>query len=178
MSRMEMIDPNAANGRTKLLFDGLVKRRGRVSHMVRVLANSPAAVNAYFSFNAALSGGELPIEIRERIAIAVAQANGCSSCLAAHTEFGRTEGISNAELDAARDGQSQDPKITAALHFALSAMRNVGDVTDSELAMIRENGFSEAAIMEMIATVFINVFTNAVNHIAHTVPDYPEVPQR
>ena len=178
MTRMEMIDPNAATGRTKLLFDGLVKRRGRVSHMVRVLANSPAAVNAYFSFNAAMAGGELTAATRERIAIAVAQANGCETCLAAHTEFGRNEGISDAELDAARDAQSQDPIVAIALRFALSVMRNVGHVTDVELAEIRENGYSEAAIMEIIATVFINVFTNAVNHIGHTVPDYPAVSRR
>lgn len=178
MKEIEMIDPSLATGRTKLLFDSLVKRRGRVTNMVRVLANSPAAVNAYFSFNAAMASGELPVAIRERIAIAVAQANGCATCLAAHTEFGRNEGISDSELDAARDAQSEDARIASGLRFALSVMRSVGKVSDLELSEIRDSGYSEAAIMEIVATVFINVFSNAVNHIGKTVPDFPDFTNR
>jgi alkylhydroperoxidase family enzyme len=52
-------------------------------------------------------------------------------------------------------------------------------VSDAELAAVREAGFSDGAIMEIVATVFINVFTNAVNHVAETEPDEwpePEVP--
>lgn len=175
MAKIEMIDPESVTGRTKLLFDGLFKRKGRVTNMVRVLANSPAAVNAYFSFNSAMAGGELPVVIGERIAIAVAQANRCTTCLAAHTQFGRDEGLSDAELYSARSAESEDPKIATALRFALSVMRGVGNVSDAELMEIRQNGYSEAAIMEIIGTVFINVFTNAVNHIGKTTPDYPEV---
>jgi uncharacterized peroxidase-related enzyme len=176
MTKIEMIDPESVTGRTKLLFDGLFKKRGRITNMVRVLANSPAAVNAYFSFNSAMAGGELPVAIRERIAIAVAQANGCTTCLAVHTQFGRNEGVSDAELYAARSEESEDPQIATALRFALSVMRGVGNVRDAELTEIRESGYSEAAIMEIIATVFINVFTNAINHIGKTISDYPEVP--
>jgi len=175
---MELIEPDSVTGRTKSLFEALIKRRGRVSNMVRVLANSPAVVSAYFSFNASMAGSELSAQVKERIAIAVAQENGCSTCLAAHTEFGRNEGIPDEELDSARDAKSEDPRVTTALRFALSVMRNVGHVSDTELAEIRGAGYGEAAIMEITATVFINVFTNAVNHVGQTVPDYPPVPPR
>ena len=40
---------------------------------------------------------------------------------------------------------------------------------------VKAAGFSDAAIMEIPAVVFINVFINAVNHIAKTVPDYSAV---
>ncbi len=175
MLRLPMIDPAASSGRLKTLLDSLVARRGRVTHMVRVLANSSAATSAYFSFNANIANGVLSAELRERIAIAVAQANGCATCLAAHTEFGRKDGISDAELKLAREARSEDESITAALRFALSVMTTVGAVKDEELASIRAAGFGEAAIIEITATVFINMFTNAVNHLAQTTPDYPAV---
>ena len=150
MTKIEMIDPESVTGRTKLLFDGLIKTRGHITNMVRVLANSSAAVNAYFSFNSAMAGGELPVAIRERIAIAVAQANGCATCLAAHTQFGRNEGVSDAELYAARGAESEDPQVATALRFALSVMRGVGHVSDTELIEIRQNGYSEAALKSLL----------------------------
>jgi AhpD family alkylhydroperoxidase len=91
MTRISLIDPGITTGRTKLLLDSLAARRGRVTTMVRVMANSPAAVNGYFSFNAAMSASTLPAALKERIAIVVAEANACATCLAAHTAFGRDE---------------------------------------------------------------------------------------
>jgi len=116
--------------------------------------------------------------LREQIAIVVAEANGCAPCLAAHTAFGRQEGLSDVELEAARDARSMDPAITTALGFALSVMRTVGHVSDADLVAMKSHGFDDAAILEIVAIVFMNVFTNAVNHVAGTVPDYPAVPAR
>jgi AhpD family alkylhydroperoxidase len=133
MTRIPMVDPDQTTGRLRALLDGVAAKRGRVPAMVRVLANAPAALSGYFSFHAALGSGVLHPALREQIAIAVAEANGCDTCLAAHTEFGRQEGLSDGELDAARDGRSMDPATTAALGFAISVMRTVGHVSDAEL---------------------------------------------
>jgi AhpD family alkylhydroperoxidase len=49
----------------------------------------------------------LPAALRERIAIAVAEANACGVCLAAHTHFGRNEGLPEIELSQARDATAR-----------------------------------------------------------------------
>jgi AhpD family alkylhydroperoxidase len=108
-----------------------------------------------------------PQPANAQTAIAVAEANGCRTCLAAHTHFGRGEGIPEADLLAAREATSSDPGVAAALSFAMAVMRGIGHVSDTELAAVRAAGFSDGAIMEIVATVFINVFTNAVNHVTH-----------
>lgn len=59
MERIPLVDPETTSGRTRLLLDSLVKRRGRVTRMVRVLANSPAATDAFFSFNAAMAASPM-----------------------------------------------------------------------------------------------------------------------
>ena len=171
MTNITLLDPTTVTGRAKSIMDGMAVRLGRVPNMIRALAHSPAALAGYSGFHAALAGGVLSAELRERIAIAVATANDCRTCLAAHTHFGRHEGIPEQELAAARDGRSADPAIAAALRFALIALRGIGHVPEAEQAAIRAAGFGDAAMMEIIAVVFVNVFTNAVNHLAGTEPD-------
>lgn len=178
MTRLPLVDPAAATGRVKTVLDGQAARRGKASAMMRAVANSPAALYGLASFNAALAGGVLPETLREQISIAVAEANHCRTCLAAHTSFGRSAGLGEAELAAARAGRSANPKAQAALTFALRVMATVGDVADEELAAVRAAGYGDDAIMEITALVFLNVFTNAVNHVAGTAPDYPEPPLR
>jgi hypothetical protein len=72
------------------------------------------------------------------------------------------------ELAKARRAKSEDPAVTVALRFASVVMRSVGH--DRALADVRAAAY-DAAIMEIVATVFINVVTNAVNHVAGTIPD-------
>jgi uncharacterized peroxidase-related enzyme len=181
MTHIPLLDPASVSGRARAIMDGIAGRRGRVPHMIRALGHSPAALAGYSAFHASLAGGVLSAGLRERIAIAVAAANDCQTCLAAHTYFGRGEGVEEQELLAARDGRSADPATEAALRFALAAMRGVGHVSAEELAAVRAAGFNDAALMEIVATVFVNVFTNAVNHLAGTEPDdwgaKPEAPR-
>jgi uncharacterized peroxidase-related enzyme len=178
MPRLPLIDPATATGRAKTLLDGIAAKRGSVANMPRVLANSPAALGAYLSFGAQLANGVLTAALRERIAIAVAEANHCATCLAAHTAFGRTEGLAESELDAARGFASADPAAAPALRFARAVLASLGHVPDEELASVRGAGFGDDAIMEIVATVYVNVFTNAVNHVAETPPAHPVPPPR
>jgi uncharacterized peroxidase-related enzyme len=171
MTTITLVDPATVTGPAKSIMDGIAARRGGVPNMVRALAHSPAALAGYSRFLSALAGGVLSAALRERIGIAVARVNDCHTCLAAHTHYGRREGISEEELAAAREGRSSDPATAAALRFALLALRGVGHVSEAEQAAARAAGFADAAMMEIIAVVFINVFTNAVNHLAGTEPD-------
>ena len=116
-------------------------RRGRAPNMIRAIAHPPAALAGYSSFDAALAGGKLSAELRGRIAIAVVTANDCNTCLAAHTHFGRREGVPEKELAAARDGHSADSATAAALRFTLVAPRGIGHVPKAEQAAMRAAGF-------------------------------------
>jgi uncharacterized peroxidase-related enzyme len=169
-----MIDPAAATGLAHTLLAGVAAKRGHVPGMVRVLANAPAALAGYLGFSAHLGNGVLSAALRERIAVAVAAVNGCAPCLMVHTRLGRAVGLSETEIDAAHHGTSDDPAVASALSFALAVMSATGRVSDHELSDIRTAGYDNTAIVEIIATVFMNVFTNAINHVAETVPDVPE----
>ena len=175
MSRFKPVDPATATGRTKELLDAVKQKFGMVPNITRLMANSPAVLEGYLGFSGALAGGRLDPQLRERIAIAVASANGCNYCLSAHTAVGQMVGLSQDELTAAQQGQSSGEKEAAALHFATKIVRERGWVADEDVAALRQVGFDDGEIVEIIATTVLNIFTNYFNHVAETELDFPLV---
>ena len=109
----------------------------------------------------------------------VAEFNGCNYCLSAHDYLGRNVAkLSDGEIDAARDGHSQNTRADAALQFARRVVEHRGRVTDTDLATLRGAGFDEASVIEIVVTVALNVLTNYVNNVAQTDIDFPRVSAR
>jgi AhpD family alkylhydroperoxidase len=143
---------------------------------MKVVGNSPAALEGYLSLNGALAKGKLNVKLRESIALAVAEFNGCDYCLSAHDYLGRNVAkLSQGEIDAARIGFSDNNYDNAALHFARRVAESRGRVSDADLATLRAAGFDEAGVIEIVVTVALNVLTNYVNNVAQTDIDFPEV---
>jgi uncharacterized peroxidase-related enzyme len=175
MSRLLALDPELATGRTKQLFDAVHAQLGLVPNMVRVIANSPAALKGYLAFGGALASGALDEQLQEQIALAVAEANGCGYCLSAHAAIGKAAGLSDADVAAARRGTAADLKHAAALQFAAALVEGRGRVTGTDLARVRTAGYTDEQIVEIIAAVALNVFTNYLNITAHTDLEFPPV---
>ena len=175
MPRLTAIPAEQAPGKAKDLLASVQKQLGVTPNLMRTLANSPAALDAYLGFGAALGQGVLEGKVREQIALTVAEANSCDYCLAAHTTIGKLVGLSADELAASRSASSWDPKINAALKFARLVVAKRGLVTDSDVSQLRQAGHSEAEVVEIIANVALNIFTNYFNHIAGTEVDFPKV---
>ncbi len=132
-------------------------------------------LDAYLGFGKALSGGKLRASLREQIALAVAGANGCAYCAAAHTALGKMHGLDSPELAANLDGRASDPVVAAALDFALAIVDKRGWVDDADLARVRAAGYGEGEIAEILATVALNLFSTYFNHVAETEVDFPSV---
>ncbi|HEX4557222.1 MAG TPA: carboxymuconolactone decarboxylase family protein [Xanthobacteraceae bacterium] len=175
--RIAPIDPATAVGPVKVLLDGVRKRLGRLPMLMRVLAHSPAALAGYLGLSGALAKGALPVQLRERIGIAVAEANRCGCCLAAHMEYGRAAGLPDGELDAARDAGSVQPAAAAALRFARALLASGGHLAEADLANMRDAGFDDAAMVEIAAIVAVNAFSNTVNNLAGAIPDVVAPPR-
>lgn len=148
---------------------------GATPNMFKAVANSPAALKSMWGSFGALGGGTLGARLGEQIAIAIANRNRCEYCLAAHTVLGKNAGVGAAELAAAQIGHSDDPKTAAALHFALKVVSERAQVSAGDIATLREVGFTDEHIVEIMAHVALNLFTNYVN-VAFDVPvDFPKV---
>jgi uncharacterized peroxidase-related enzyme len=175
MQRLNAIDPQTANGKVKELLDGVQKKLGITPNMVRTMANSPAVLEAYLNFSNSLSTGKLTARLREQIAIAVAETNSCEYCLSVHSALGKMIGLSEDEISATRQSKSNDAKTEVALNFAHRIVAARGELSDADVNAVRQAGFDDGDIAELIANVALNIFTNYFNHIAQTVLDFPRV---
>lgn len=176
MSRISIPTADNAVEATKPLLAAVHKQLGIVPNLMKLVGHSPAALEGYLSLNGALGKGQLSVQLRERIALAIAEYNGCDYCLSAHDYLGRNVAkISSAELDAARAAHSEDASTQAALQFALQVAHSRGRVSDGDIATLRLAGFDEAAVIEIVANVAVNVLTNYINNVAQTDIDFPVV---
>lgn len=147
---------------------------GSAPNLFRLVANSPAALEGYLGLFGALGKGSLPAPTRERIALAIAQYNGCGYCLSAHTYLGeKLAKLSAQEIAYNRKGHSTDPKADAAVVFAVKVAENRGRVADTDLAAVRSAGYADAQIIEIVQHVALNVWTNYLNEVAQTDIDFP-----
>lgn len=175
MQRLTAVDPAEAVGKAKQLLDGVQAKLGFAPNLMRTLANSPAALKALLDFNAALATGSLDAKFREQIALTVAQANSCEYCLSAHSAIGGMVGLTDEEMLASREAQSAVAKQNAGLKFAQAVVVERGEVSNRDLAQVKEAGYTDGEIAEIVANVAVNIFTNYFNHVAQTVVDFPLV---
>jgi uncharacterized peroxidase-related enzyme len=175
MSRLPIPDLDTAPDASKPILEAVHKQLGVVPNMFRLIAASPAALEGFAGNNAALAK-TLYVKTRERIALAVAQVNGCDYCLSAHTYLGlNLAKLTPEEVARNRRGQSGDAKADIAVRFAAKVVRERGQVSDSDIAELREAGYADGQIVEIVAVAAENVFTNLLNNVARTDIDFPAV---
>lgn len=176
MQRIKALDPKVATGKSKKLFDEIHSNLGMVPNMMRTMGNSPAVLSGYLSFNEALGESSIGAELGELIAITIANVNSCNYCNAAHSFIGeKLVSIDNDLINAARTGKVSDEKTQTALSFAKTLVIQKGKISIEDVSLLKEAGFTEGEIAEIIAHVALNIFTNYFNNAVSVEVDFPEV---
>jgi len=178
MSHVPLIDATQTTADRAAVLNQIQQAFGTVPHMFRAVANSPAALRSLWGSFGALGGGSLPAKLGEQLAVAVANRNACEYCLAAHTALGRKAGATAEEMAAAQAGHATDLKTDAALRFALALVEQRGQVSGEDVHRLREVGFTDEGIVEIVAHVALNLFTNYVNLALNVPVDFPKVALR
>jgi AhpD family alkylhydroperoxidase len=176
MERITPINPKAAQGRAKELIDAVKARLGLVPNMTRAMAVSPSVLETYLGFIGALGHGVRPARVREQLALDVGEANHCDYCVSAHSLLGQRAGLTERDVLDSRRGASADPKADVLLRFARTVLEKLGLVEDADIAAVREAGYGDAELAEVVAHVGLNVFTNYFNNMAGTTIDFPKAP--
>lgn len=177
MPRINQVDPSKAEGKTKELLDGIKKKAGMVPNILKHMANSESALEGYLNFSGALAKTSISDQLREQIALIIGEINGCDYCVAAHSAVAKMRGLDQDAIMDARRGTSTDSKVDAAIKFAKSIVENKGFVSNKDIEDVRNAGYNDGEIVEIVAVVSLNIYTNYINHVAETIIDFPKVPE-
>lgn len=173
--RLELLKPENAGAAGPILED-MKKKKGKVANIYAAMAHSPASLQALFDFKKALSKGVLTAKETEIIALVLAQHNSCDYCLAAHTVIAKGAGLTEEQTLEARKGQLKDHKLQAVAVLAKAIVEKNGYLSSEDVQEFYETGYDKSALVEVIANVSINIFTNLFNHAAETPVDFPKPP--
>ncbi|KAA0973352.1 alkylhydroperoxidase [Paeniglutamicibacter gangotriensis] len=158
------------------MLSELVSRHGQVGGMVSTMAHSPAVLGGYLQLSRAMKRAKLDRGISERLSIAIQVQQGCELCLESHINAARALGINEAEIERSRAGTSDDPAVAAIIALALQIYREPTSITDEQVSALREHGYSDREIADIVGIVTLNILTGAFNLLAGLTPQTNHAP--
>ena len=170
MARIEPIEMDAATGKAKELLEEQASRGGEPRPMVRAMANALALLRGYVDLNRAMKRGHIDRRTTERVALAVQAWIGCDYCLAAHTAAAQKLGLSELDIELARQGTATDVKVAALVAFGQQVAAAPGEVSDAQIDEPGEHGYSDEQIAEVVGLVALQQLTGAFNLVAGVAP--------
>ncbi len=171
MPRIQPLEPHHAKISQEYVEAGKQMTGGKVINYFKQMSVSPASFKGYMDLSETLQGGSLDRKLQESIAVAVSDFNGCTYCLSVHSGLAEQED----EREQAQQFESEDPKRAAALHFVREVLESRGHPSDEVLDEVREAGYTDEQIMEMISNVALNTLSNYMNETIETEVDVPVV---
>jgi uncharacterized peroxidase-related enzyme len=173
MSRFTIPSRDAAPVGSQPTLDAVGQQLGFIPNIHRLMSISPAVLTGFVGLQESLSK-TLDLNIRDAIALAVSEVNGCSYCLASHSYVAGTFAkIPREEIALNRQGESNDAKTGAAARFAAKLVEVRGRVSDADLGAVRQAGFTDPQILEIVALSTQYLMTNFMNNVAGTEIDFP-----
>lgn len=170
-ARLAALTPQTAVGASRDLLGDLVERHGQVGTMVRTMAHSPAVLGGYLQLSRAMKRAKLHRRISELVSIALQVHQGCELCLEAHQNAARSLGVAEEEIDEAKQGTSANPRVAAMIAIALKVYREPTGITDAQVQELRDHGYSDREIADVVGVVALNVLTGAFNLLAGLTPE-------
>lgn len=154
------------------LLEGAQKAFGFVPNLIGVLAESPAAAEAYLTLSQIFEKSSLsPAECQGAI-LAISRYNECDYCMAVHSVIASTQKVPAEVIQAIRNDQPiVDGKLEALRTFATTVVDKRGWVSDDDVAAFLSAGFTHAQILEIILAASLKTLSNYANHVAETPLD-------
>jgi alkylhydroperoxidase family enzyme len=160
--------PAASTG----ILDGVHKSWGLVPNLHRVLAESPAALEAYATLSGIAEKTGFTPQERNIVYIAIIYENESTYCMAGHTSLSRMAKVGPEAISAVREGRPiADPKLETLRQFAAKVTRNRGVVSEADVSAFKAAGYDNRAILDVLVLAATNLISNYTNYLAQTPLD-------
>jgi uncharacterized peroxidase-related enzyme len=175
MNQFDPVDPQTASAEAKIALDRVQASFGGTPNLMKMLARSPDLLNGVVALNQAVTSGDLAPALVEQIALLASGINQCEYCVAVHIHIGQQMGLSRSELLANLQGEASDPTSQAVLNFTKTVVRDRGQVDPLMVQDLRDRGFTDKAILEIVGVIGLYTLLNYVKHLTQPVLDFPMV---
>ena len=165
-------DTSGAPPASAEILNGVQKAWGFVPNLHRVLAESPAALEAYGTlWGIAEKTGFTPQE-RNIAYLAIIYENECTYCMAGHTNLSKMAKVEDSAIAAVRDGRPiADAKLEALRQFAAKITRQRGFVSKADVSAFKAAGYDNRAVLDLLVLAATKLISNYTNHLAQTPND-------
>src|ERR1700755_2644665 len=110
MTRIALPTDEQIPAASRPVVDAITKQLKMTPNLFRIMALSPNALNGWAGLQGALAK-TLDTKLRDGIALAVSQVNGCQYCLSAHSHVaGKMANIADDEIRRNRLGHAENPR--------------------------------------------------------------------
>lgn len=174
MQRLNSVNPELAQGRTRELLNTVEQAFGTIPNTAKVMANSPAVLESFLSFATAMNATKIGEKLHNQVKLNTSETNSCNYCTSILCAVAPSAGLTADDILSGRTGNSEDHRTKAALTFATAVLESRGKVSDDQLADVRQAGFDDAEIVEIVTSVVLGCFTNFLNNVADTELDIPQ----
>ncbi|OLT13904.1 alkylhydroperoxidase [Actinomadura sp. CNU-125] len=170
MRNLPPLTPDEAPAKSRDLLARIVDRHGSAGDMVSTMAHSPALLQGYLELSRAMKRIKIPRPLSEKVSLALQEWIGCGTCMAAHIEAGRAAGLTETDIALARQGTSADAREAALVDFALRVLTEPSSLTSDDVTALREHGWDDRVISEVVGLVTLNMLTGSFNLVAGNQP--------
>jgi uncharacterized peroxidase-related enzyme len=177
MARLNVLDPETTKGWAGRLLKKVEEGLGVVPNMFKAMGNSEWTLEGFLTLNGNLGQGKLGAALVKMVILATSELNGCEYCVSAHTDMAKNSNLLTPEQSlAARRLKGTDDKSTAALAFAKKVWDTKGKVSDADLRAVRDAGFGDTEIIEILGVMALATLANYVSNVGELDMDFPEAP--
>ena len=154
------------------ILNGIQKGWGFVPNLHRILAESPAALEAYSTLWGIAEKTNFSPQERNIAYLAIIYENECTYCMAGHTNLSRMAKVEPEAITAVREGRPiADPKLEALRQFAAKVTRNRGFVSKADVSAFKLAGYDNRAMLDVLVLAATKLISNYTNHLAQTPLD-------
>ncbi len=148
------------------------KKFGFVPNLFRVMAEAPAAGEAYMAVMDIFERSSLSDAEQQTILLSVSFVNECEYCMAAHSMVAGMKNVPAEIIEALRWGTTlPDPKLDALAVLTRSIVETRGWPTEAAKEAFFAAGYGTREYLEVIVGVTVKTLSNFVNHAADTPLD-------
>jgi AhpD family alkylhydroperoxidase len=157
----------------KPAYDQFVKSMGRMPNLYATIGYSAVTLNSYLAFVQAQVKGAFHGKDREAIYLIVSQINGCEYCLAAHTASAIKNGWTEDQTLLLRAGNYKEAAWEVIYGVIQSVIEHRGEAPEGLLDRFYQAGYTNKALMDLMALINIMSFTNYVYRLTKIPIDFP-----